>query len=73
MEGTQTFDAEATLVPPLHLGPEMMYVNWRRENVQLLLKWHLSRLENGNVVVSVRKSIAFGLMMITDCSWDCGM
>jgi hypothetical protein len=72
MEDTRTCDAEATLVPPLHLGTEMMYVNWRWENVKLLLKWHLSRLENSNVV-SMRKSIAFGLMMITGCSWDCGM
>jgi len=72
MEGRRTCYAQATLVPPLHLGPEMMYVNWRWENVQLLLKWHLNRVENINVV-SVRKSVAFGLMMITDCSWDCGM
>jgi len=70
MEGTRTCDTEATLVPPLRLGSEMMYGNWRWENVQLLLKWHL-RMENGNVVF-VRKSIAFG-MMITDCTWDCGM
>lgn len=73
MEGTRTCDAEATLVSPLHLGPEIVCVNWRWEIVQLVLKWHLSRLENSNVV-SVRKYLAVGLMMITDhCSWDCGM